>query len=173
MSAREFAKWADDVDELKRRGDLQKAVAQCSENFPFPYAFTNAAIIIRKQIRDRRKNEKDYEDLLEELYRTAVCENFFRFVKWTAILDNRLCSLTARPFVGRIAHPYPQIGYQNLELLNTTDKKWIVEKWGEPDCHNNAKVANQQLWQEAVEKFAAAAKKSLEELWRSHGFDPP
>jgi len=173
MSAREFAKWADVVDESMRRGDLHKVLAECQKHFPFPYAFKKAAVAIRKQIRESRKNRVDYENLLEELYKTAVCENFFRFIEWTAILDNDLCVLTARPLVGRIGHPYRQIGYRNLKLLNRTDEKWIVEKWGEPDSHSDAKAANQQLWQEAVDRCALAAKKSVDKLWRSHGFDPP
>jgi hypothetical protein len=173
MSTREFAKWADAVDKLKGKGNLQGALAECRKNFPFPFAFRNAAVAIRKQIRDKRKNKEDYGNLLEALYNTAVCENFFRFVKWNLVLDNRLCSLTAGPLVERIAHPYHQIGYQGIELLNTTDRKWLVEKWGEPKCHSNAKTANPKLWKETQEKFAAAAKKSEEELYRSHGLDPP
>ena len=173
MSTQEFVNWVDEVEKLERNGDLQGALAIYRKNFPLPYAFKNAEVAIRKQIREKRKNKDDYGNLLEALYNTAVCENFFASVKCFDVIDIDLCSLTAQPFIGQIAHPYNQIGYKELKLLKTTDIKWLVEKWGKPNRHSNTKAANKKILKEATEKFAAAAKKSEEEFFRAHGFDPP
>ena len=173
MSTKEFVNWVDEVEKLEGKGDLQGALAIYRENFPLPYAFRNALVAIRKHIREKRKNKEDYGNFLEALYNTAVCENFFNSVKWFDVIDIDLCTLTAQPLIGQITNPYHQIGSKELKLLKTTDIKWLVERWGEPNRHSNAKAANKILLKEAADKFAAAAKNSQEELFRSHGFDPP
>lgn len=173
MSRKKSKKWVEEVKKLEGEGDLQGAIAIYRENFPLPYAFRNAAVAIRKHIREKRKNKDDYENLLETLYNIAVCENFFNSIKCFDVIDIDLCSFTAQPFIGQIAYPYHQIGYEKLNILKTTDIKWLVEKWGEPKRHSNSKTVNKNLLKEAAEKFATAAKKSEEELFRTHGFDPP
>ncbi len=170
---REHAKWADNLDALKRAGDLQAALAVCRNNYPFPYAFSNAAVTIRKAIRKRRKAKVDYDDLLLELYQNAVCQDFFEHLKWTAITDNKLASRTAKEFTPRIACSYAQMGHKRLPALGKTDIKWLVERWGDVEGHCGAVDANRALWQEAVHRFAEMEKVDEKRFWRAHGFKPP
>ena len=173
MCAREFAAWADKVDSLKRAGKFAEAVRLCRKHYPFPYAFTNAAIAIRRQISEHRKEKSDWTHLLEQLYHNAVCEDFFSSIKWADVIDNNLASSTAALFTERISAPYQNIGYERLRQLNQTDRKWLVEAWGEPSAHATPRGSNDGVFAEAVQRFKLAAKESSDELFGSHGLERP
>jgi len=48
---------------------------------------------------------------------------------------------------------YRTLGYERLELLNATDRKWLVEIWGEPDAHSTLNVLNRNLWRELEDRL--------------------
>lgn len=172
MNKQEFVNWVVEAKKLDEKGDLQGALAMYIDNYPLPGAFRDAMVTVRKNIREKRKIKENYGHLLDSLYKTAVCENFFSSVKCFDVIDIDLCTLTAKPFIDQISHPYDQVGYRELKLLNTTDIKWLVEQWGEPNRHSKAKAANKKLFKDAREKFATAAKKSQDDLFRAHNFYP-
>ena len=146
---------------------------ESGKNIPYPAAFREIAIAIRKDIRARRKVKNSANDLLRELYKWAVIENFFTGIDWYSILTKQVLHSTALSCVKGIKTPYLKIGYKNLGLLNKTDLKWLVEAFGEPDIHATAKDVNEELWQEAVETFRVEEQRDERDYWRSHGFDGP
>jgi hypothetical protein len=165
--------WADKVRRLKMQGCSEEVIRESCKNIPYPGAFREIAIAIRKDIRARRKENLKATDLLLQLYHWAVIENFFSRVEWSKIINERILHSTARLSIKGIKTPYETIGYANLALLNRTDVKWLVETFGEPASHLTAEDANSDLCQQAVEAFQAAAERDEQHFWRSQGFDRP
>jgi len=164
---------ADEVRRLKKEGCSDDVIRESRKSIPYPAAFREIAIAVRKDIRARRKGNVHTTDLLSKLYDWAVIEDFFSSVEWSQIVNERLLFSTARPFIKAIKTPYEMIGYANLALLNKTDIKWLVEAFGEPAGHSTARDANCDLWQRAVEAFRAGALRDEQHFWRSHGFEGP
>ncbi len=174
-------------EDKKAEGFSKDIIREASKSIPFPGAFREIAIAIRKDIRARRKQKVDARDLLLNLYLWAVIEDFFNRVEWSKILNERILHSTARQFVKAIKAPYKTVGYVNLvvcmtdghgvqsfvPILKKTDVKWLVEAFGEPDTHLTARDANPELWQQAVEAFQAAAQRDEKHFWRSRGFAGP
>lgn len=176
------------AEEDKKAESFSKdIILEASKSIPFPAAFREIAVAIRKDIRAKRKQKADIRDLLLNLYLWAVIEDFFNRIEWSNILDERILHSTARQFVKAIKAPYKTIGYANLlvcmtnghaiqsfvPILKKTDVKWLVEAFGEPDTHLTARDANPELWQQAVEAFQDAAQRDEEHFWRSQGFIIP
>lgn len=165
--------WANRVRRLRTTGHTRAAVAECRKHIPYPGAFREAAKAIRTSIRERRRNGEDARDLLRELYWWGVAENFFRYIEWNKIITEDILHPTAIACLEGIECPYPGIGYAHIELLNQTDAKWLVEAFGEPSRHWNAKDANPELWQAAIETFRKAKRRDEQHYWGSRGFDGP
>lgn len=165
--------WADKVQRLKKEGASDEVIRESGKNIPYPAAFREIAIAIRKDIRARRKENVSAKDLLRKLYKWAVIENFFVDIQWNKIVTERILHSTARSCIKGIKAPYTSIGYENLGLLNKTDLTWLLEAFGEPETHATAQDANGELWQKAVETFRAAEQRDEQHFWRSHGFDGP
>ena len=165
--------WADKVKRLKAQGLSNEVIRESRKNIPYPAAFREIAIAVRKDIRARRKEGRDTKDLLCKLYKWAVTENLFMDLEWSKIVTERILHSTARSCIKGLKAPYDIIGYQNLALLNKTDVKWLVEAFGEPARHSTAREANPELWQRAVNAFREAEGKDEQHFWRSHGFDGP
>lgn len=171
--ARQDEFWAEKVRRLKSEGYSEDVIREASKSIPFPAAFREIAIAIRKDIRAKRKQKVEARDLLLKLYQWAVIENFFTHVNWSNIINERILHSTARSCVKGLNTPYQMIGYEKLALLNKTDVKWLVGAFGEPGCHSTAKDENPDLWQRAVEAFQAAAQRDEQHFWRSQGFAGP
>ena len=41
---------------------------------------------------------------------------------------------------------YDELGHERLELLNKTDRRWLVESWGEPHRHATLNELHQSVW---------------------------
>ncbi len=165
--------WADKVKRLKEQGLSNKVIRESRKKIPYPAAFREIAIAVRKDIRARRKEGVDAKDLLLTLYEWAVTENLFTDLEWSKIVTETILHSTAHSSTKGLEAPYKMIGYQNLALLNKTDVKWLAEAFGEPERHSTAREANPGLWQRAVEAFCQAEEKDEQHFWHSHGFDGP
>ena len=163
--------WVTEISRQKEEGSSTDVIRECRKRIPVPYAFTQIAIAIRKDIRARRKAKKNTKPLLLKLYHWAVVENFFDSVNWGSIINDRILFSTARPFVRGVKAPYETIGYHNLALLKKTDVKWLVEAFGEPVSHSSARDANLELWREAVEAFRLATIRDKKEFYGPDGYD--
>lgn len=47
-----------------------------------------------------------------------------------------------------LSFTYKELGYTQLELLNTTDIKWMTEAWGEPSAHTTLHEIHLDVWRE-------------------------
>ena len=139
--------WADRIKQY--RDEPGKRLQLAMDNLPLPAAFREAAVAIRAIIRAKRKSKDSYEEELGLLYWLAAIESFmlpyadrlgepgFNVVE--SIPVKRLRSLPI---------DYTVLGYEKLERLNKTDKKWMIEAWGEPRAHSTLNRVHRQLWDE-------------------------
>lgn len=94
------------------------------EGLPKAGAFKEAAIATRGIIRNRMKEDRDWERHLGLLYWLAV-------VDAQPTDDDERAALTGdRLYATPI--DYHRTGHASLGLLNKTDRVWLAERWGEP-----------------------------------------
>lgn len=48
---------------------------------------------------------------------------------------------------------YKNLGYTELNLLNKTDVKWLIESWGEPEIHSTLHSVHFDVWQVYEDKL--------------------
>lgn len=144
--------WADSIKQY--RDEPGKRLQVAMDNLPLPAAFREAAVATRAIIRARRKSKDSYEEELGLLYWLAAIESFmlpyadrlkepgFNVVQ--SIPGRRLRSLPI---------DYRLVGYDKLELLNKTDKKWMIEAWNEPGTHCTLNQVHRQLWDEYEDRL--------------------
>lgn len=159
--------WADSVTRLKRDRKYSEAIAVCRGAPPYPARYSELLICLRHLIREKRKANSDYSGLLTELYACAV--------EADAICTPPTVT-TTRP-IGKNTEPatypgfnaasiynalvsrhglrleYQSVGYAKVSSLNQTDRKWLVEAWGEPQQHVDPCDSNAALWEAARELF--------------------
>ena len=62
-------------------------------------------------------------------------------------------------YLWTLPYTYSELGYRDLTLLNKTDVKWVVEAWGEPDCHTTLNALHRPVWEEYESRLIARRKK--------------
>lgn len=159
-SVRNGSFWADKVKEV--RGEPLERLKISMENLPLPGAFREAAIAIRFVIRGRRKSNLDYTDPLSFLYWLAAIDSFC--VPYSFNLQTRgmnVSEIIPGEKIKSLEFSYYQLGYKKLELLKTTDVKWLVECWGEPQRHSTLNNEYKELWLEYEAKYELMQREAL------------
>jgi len=161
LSAGEF--WADRIKAY--RGEPAKRLALAMENLPLPAAFREGAIATRALIRAKRREDEDFEEELTLLYWLAAVRSF--------ILDyaprlkqpgfNVVQSIPGDRILG-LRYSYDELGYEELDLLNKTDVKWLREVWGEPSAHTTLNALHADVWNEYEDKLIEAEAARWEEF---------
>lgn len=160
--------WTDEVKSLETNGDIKGALEASFEALPVPAAFKRAAIILRKIIRAKRKNREDYDATLGLLYDLAVKENFLYqtpYIKNIQTGVDAIVWVTPDDVWKSLSYEYKTIGYNKLPLLNKTDAKWILERWGEPEQHINAQHHFSEIWNFCVKQYVKIKKKESDD-WK-------
>ena len=146
--------WADRIESL--RGESFKRIRRALEKLPLPAAFREAAIAAREIIREKIKNHQDYEEDLALLYWLAALNSFS--VPYSELLQepgyNVIESVPEKTLKG-LLFTYQDLGYEQLVLLNKTDRKRMVELWGYPKSHSTLHEIHHDLWCEYEQKFKA------------------
>jgi hypothetical protein len=137
--------WA---DRIKKLSDNPIARLQLSiDNLPLPAAFREALIAIRALIRLKRAKSESCEDEITLLYFLAAIYSFS--VPYSEMLKepgfNVIESMPGDIFKN-LPFTYKELGYENLSLLNKTDKKFLIELWGEPEQHSTLNNIHNSLW---------------------------
>jgi len=144
--------------EKKIEGGAIDRLQQAKANFPYPAGFREAAIALRTLIRQRRKEKRDYEDLLRELYKVCAQENLLLgdlYVEDIVGPGFNVAESIPRSAWEALDMPYEEIGYNEIPLLNKTDKKWFVDAWGMPKQHRSSQTFHSNFWRTAVLKYKA------------------
>lgn len=149
--------WADRIKKLK--GEPIQRLALALENLPLPASFREAAIATRTLIRDKRKQEINYDEELALLYWLAAINSFS--TPYSDVLQepgyNIIESIPGKKLKG-LLFSYGSLGYKHLSLLNKTDVKWLTEQWGEPQSHTTLHEMHNEVWREYEAKLADKRK---------------
>jgi hypothetical protein len=165
MEGDEF--WADKVKRLNKTEQTGAVVELCKRKLPLPAAFTCLAVALRRQIASQKKQSSDYEAQLKELYELAVYERFLHATPTVTLGKDASPIPEGRVFpaynVAEIAHfdgvrirlssRYDHHGYRYLSLLNKTDIKLMIRRWGEPHHHQDPRQEYSALWSKYVSQF--------------------
>jgi hypothetical protein len=137
--------WADAIARLKDNPQARLQMAR--RHLPLPAAFREAAVTLRAIVRERRRNEQEYEQELKELHRLAAIWSFY--IPYAPRLGQPGYNVLARvPFseFESITLTWEAIGYRELDLLTKTDRKCMVDAWGEPSNHTTAHQQRRDVW---------------------------
>jgi hypothetical protein len=144
--------WADRIKELQ--GEPAKRLSLALRNLPLPASFREGAIATRALIRERRGKNESYEDLLRLLYWLAAVSSFP--VPYSERLREpgyNVIESIPGSVINNLQFSYSKLGYEELELLNKTDVKWLTENWGEPASHTTLHRLHKKVWREYEDKL--------------------
>ena len=143
IGAGEF--WADRIKKL--RGEPVKRLKLALDNLPLPASFREAAVAVRALIREKRKLEVIYDEELTLLYWLAAINSFC--IPYSSVLKepgyNVIESIPGKKLKS-LPFTYSELGFEKLELLNITDKKWLIEIWGKPTAHTTLHKMHNDIW---------------------------
>lgn len=144
--------WADRIKGY--RTDAQARLKLALENLPLPAAFKEASVGLRTLIRVKRKEKQTYQEELAFLYwLAAICSFSTPYsVKLREPGFNVIESIPGT-VIRNLSFEYDVLGYQKLELLTATDRKWIVEAWGEPSQHSTLHELHLSVWESYEDKL--------------------
>jgi len=161
--------WTDTVKRLKKPGNNKEIVAVCKATLPPPDAFSELAIALRKRIRAKRKEKAPHNDLIKQLFHAAVWQNFFSNIDACCLMEQADSCRVAGQSLPRIKCDYNLIGYEYLDLLGVNDVKWIVDAWGEPKNHNQARMINPELYAQTVARYKLEKEREQRSAGRLFG----
>lgn len=170
LDAGEF--WADQIKSL--RSDPEKRLSMALEHPPLPHAFKEASVALRALIREKRKSKESFEQYLAWLYWLAAVRSLM--VPYAERLQepgyNVLESIPGH-VIQSLDFDYSTLGHDKLDLLNKTDRKWLVECWGEPETHSTLNALHRDVWDEYEGKLTAKRKNTnLSRLTPSPELEP-
>jgi hypothetical protein len=116
--------WADAIRDTY--DDPARRLAMAKRHLPLPAAFREAATALRAIIRAKRKARAAFDAELTELHRLAAIASLAPYDP-----------LDITPFaeIQRLDLTPSCIGWDELPLLNTTDRQWMAETWPAPTRH--------------------------------------
>ncbi|MEM1451854.1 MAG: VRR-NUC domain-containing protein [Planctomycetota bacterium] len=159
----------DDLDSLSEVSRDRLASALTGSNVPAVYR--SASVALRAMIREKRKAKEDWTTELAFLYAVQAEAEFLWDVPYRADDDYGMSTFEKidREVLDRIEYPYSEIGYERIEGLGKTDRKWLVEAWGEPAQHRAPSEFHGDLRRretEAIRKHDAKMKKRRDDEFR-------
>jgi hypothetical protein len=156
--------WADRI--VRFRNQPVERLKLAIDNLPLPAAFREAAVAIRALVRARIGQKEDFTDELVLLYWLAAIESFG--VPYSEFLRqpgfNVLESIPGQ-VIKALPFTYAQLGYKHLDLLNKTDTKWCIARWGEPLNHATLNQLHSELWHKYEVDEQARQARQRQELW--------
>ena len=156
--------WADRITELRNQPVERLKLA--IDNLPLPAAFREAAIATKAVIRERIKKNEDFADELALLYWLAAIESFG--IPYSEYLQqpgfNVLQSIPV-DVIKSLPFSYSQLGYKHLGLLNKTDIKRFVARWGEPLEHTTLNKLHAETWRKFEIEERLRQERQRQALW--------
>ena len=148
--------WADEARNARDQAEERLRIA--AENLPLPAAFREAAIALRQMIREKRKVKESDDEELEFLYSLAAVKSF---VSATAYIEelaepawNAIEMMTSEDWKS-LTYQWRTLGCNELSLLTKTDRRQMIERWGEPAEHTTLRRLHEGVWKKAVDALLA------------------
>lgn len=150
------ADWLARSRALKEQGHLEQALELVRSAYPQIGAFRHACVILRAQLRELRKagaDQAQQEAVLGALYHTCALAAFFHASDDTAPPLSLAAQrrLRERSWLS-LPMPYDQLGTLHLDLLTTTDIRWLTAAWGKPTRHQQVRDYHADAWKD-LQKF--------------------
>lgn len=150
MEGEEF--WYSALEKVKDQPDERIKIARGS--LPINAAWREIATGLRAKIRAARKAKSDYTEDLKFLHHLAALHSFgFSEVRG---LGYDFMAMIPYARLAALDLDYRSIGCDELSLLGVTDRKWMIELWGEPGQHTTAMVAYETLHDEEAKRIRRA-----------------
>lgn len=133
--------------ECAAQGDFEAALQFCTSALPQMGAFRQSCVVLRAQIRELKKTQQAYTDVLEQLYRLASQADFFhgKTPNTKALPPSAVKQIDYAAWKA-LSSPYAVLGYEHVSLLTKTDVKWLVQQWGEPESHGYMRELHLAQW---------------------------
>ena len=155
--------WYDKIKKL--RADSTKKLELALANLPLPAAFQEAAIALRALIKEAKSKIEDYTSHLRNLYELACVFSFM--LNYAPKLEqpgfNMMLEI-AGGLLFRLKMDYSEIGVEQLTLLNKTDKKLLVEIYGEPHKHTTMNEVYKEIWDQKELEMLVKEKRTRQKL---------
>ncbi|KAA9387947.1 hypothetical protein [Neorhizobium galegae] len=119
--------WYDALNRIKN--DPNRRYAMARRHLPLPAAWSEMAVSLRMKIRKARKEKTGYGTELRELHQLAAMNSYAGYGHIQRVPYARLTALDLS---------YDCVGCNRLPLLGVTDRKWMLELWGEAADHSTA-----------------------------------
>lgn len=150
--ASQEASWQARVGAAKRGGDISQAMALCTEQLPLWGAYNQLCILLRGQLKTADLDERERQELLSRLYRTAVAAELLHDKSHDSPRLS-LAQLRSRDFqlVESLPFDYERIGYAQLRLIRKSDIKEMLAAWGRPEAHRLPREVFEDWWLNFVE----------------------
>ncbi len=155
--------WSEQIKAFRKHPDDRLALAL--DNLPMPAAFSEAAKALRSMIRAKRKAGEDHKKELGLLYWLASIRSLMiPYAERAKLPGAVVMEMIPGSVVRSLPFKYGELGHEELELLNKTDRKWIEEKWGKAEAHTTLNEMHRAVWDEYESKLIAAQKRKMDEF---------
>lgn len=122
---------------------------------------------LRERIRTCRMHKQPYEHLLRALYGACVMSDFTQALRIEGRKPDEMIRHVDANDLRAIKVDYASVGYRCIESLGKTDRKWLVEAFGEPAGHQSCEAAFLAPWRNAVSRCYWAEYREACEAARS------
>lgn len=157
--------WADAIKEYKDCPPERLEIAL--NHLPLPRAFNEAAIAIRAIIKGKRKVGDGYEEELALLYRLAAIRSFaLDYAPRLKEPGFNVFETIPGKQISSLKFSYDGLGYEKLRILNKTDHKWMVERWGEPKAHSTLHEMYKHIWDAYESRLIEKRKINEKRFWK-------
>lgn len=155
--------WGDAIAKLK--DDPQARLTMAIRHLPLPGAFHQAGRALRAIMRGKRKQKEDYASELHQLYHLAAMLSFG--IAYAPRLKQPGYNVFAHvPFseFQAMSLTWGALGCEQLPLLAKTDRRWMIEAWGEPPVHTTAHDKYRSVWDRYEDVLIAEQQERDERL---------
>lgn len=150
MEGEEF--WYAALEKVKDQPDERIKIARGA--LPINAAWREIATGFRAKIRAARKANTGYGDDLKSLHQLAALHSFgFSEVRG---LGYDFMAMIPFSRLAALDLDFQTIGCNALSLLGVTDRKWMIEFWGEPDRHTSAMAVYEKLYDDEAKRIKRA-----------------
>lgn len=151
--------WYHALKRVKDQPDERISIARRS--LPINAAWREVATGLRAKIRAARKAKLDYNCDLQALHHLAALHSFgFSEVRG---IGYDFMALVPYARLAALDLSYDRTGCNELSLLGVTDRKWMIELWGEPSQHTTAMALYADLYSAEHMRVSALEERHREE----------
>ena len=117
-------------------------------------------------IRTKRKYKDEWQQELSMLYEVAAEASFLLD---TPYIDGigpgyNVAESIQRIILDNLDFPFIELGFEKISFFNSTDKKWLLEIWGEPNQHQYPQTYHRGVWTTAVCDYRKKKKERKQAL---------